>query len=78
MMKIVADNSFVRNFEDIPIGQVFNFENGIYIKIEEVKMPSGVSLANAVYLDGERTSTIWFGEEEKVIPYTNAELTLSF
>lgn len=78
MMKIVADNSFVRIFEDIPVGQVFNFENGIYIKIDEVKTPNGISLANAVCLDGNHSSAIWFGDEENVIPYTNAELTLSF
>ena len=78
MMKINAENSFMRDFEYLPIGQVFNFENAIYIKIDEVKKPSGVCVANAVYLDGERTSVVWFGAEEKVIPYTNAELTLSF
>lgn len=78
MIKIKAETSFERNFKDIPIGQVFNFENGVYIKIDEIKMLSGIKVANAVYLDGERSSAIWFGDEEKVVPYSNAELILSF
>ena len=78
MMKIKAKNSFVRKFKDIPVGQVFCYKDHIFMKIISVKTPgSGTDIANAVRLEGE-PHAIWFYDEDEVIPYTNAELTLSF
>ena len=78
MMKINAENSFMRNFENIQVGQVFCHKGQVFMKIISVKTPSsGSIIANAVSL-GEEPRAIWFYDEDEVIPYTNAELTLSF
>lgn len=78
MMKIKAENSFVRDFEHTPVGQVFCFEGRVFMKIVSVRTPSsGTVIANAVNLEGEPRA-ILFNDGDQVIPYTNAELTLSF
>ena len=78
MMKINAETSLMRKFEEIPVGQVFCHKGQVFMKIISVKTPSsGSVIANAVSL-GEEPRAIWFYDEDEVIPYTNAELTLSF
>ena len=78
MMKIKTETSLVHKFEDIPVGQVFRFKDHIFMKIISVKTPgSGTDIANAIRLD-EEPRVIWLYDKDEVIPYTNAELTLSF
>lgn len=78
MMKIKTEPFLVHKFRDIPVGQIFRFKDHIFMKIISVKTPgSKTDIANAIRLD-EEPYAIWLYDEDEVIPYSNAELTLSF
>lgn len=75
MLKITK-KPCMRKFSEIPIGGVLEFDDTIYVKIQDL-LSGGVTF-NVVCLSEEYTKVGWFRPDDEVGYYRNAELTLSF
>lgn len=68
----------MRKFSEIPVGGMFEFDDTIYVKIQDLEYDrSGVTF-NVVCLSEEYTQVGWFRPNDEVAYYPKAELTLSF
>lgn len=78
MIKIIKKPCGMMEFSEIPIGGVFEFNNTIYVKIQDLKSDYFRITFNVVCLSEENTEVKWLEPYDKVTYYPNAELILSF
>lgn len=74
----VTKTAYVKKFSEIPIGGILEFNNTIYVKIQDLKYDRIGVTFNVVRLNEENTEVGWFEPNDKVAYYPNAELILSF
>lgn len=74
----VTKTPYVKKFSEIPIGGMIEFNDTIYVKIQNLKCDRIGVTFNVVRLDEENSEVRWFEPNDKVAYYPNAELTLSF
>ena len=77
MLKITK-KPCIRKFSEIPVGGILEFDDTIYVKIQDLLHESIGVTFNVVCLSEEYTKVGWFTPDCEVGYYRNAELTLSF
>lgn len=76
MLKVTKTHR-VMKFSEIPIGGLLEFNDTIYIKIQDLKYDRTNIAFNVVCLNEEDTRIGWFEPNDEVIYYSKAELFLS-
>lgn len=77
MLKITKTLHMTK-FSEIPVGGILEFDNTIYVKIQDLISDRGNVTFNVVCLSEEYTQVGWFRPDDEVIYHRKAELTLSF
>lgn len=77
MLKI-NKKPYLMKFSEVPIGGVFEFDDTIYVKIQDLTSDHFGVTFNVVCLSGEYTQVGWLELNYEVAYYPNAELILSF
>lgn len=74
----VTKAPYMKKFSEIPVGGMLEFNDTIYVKIQNLKYGRIGVTFNVVRLDEENTEVGWFEPNDELAYYPNAELTLSF